>query len=107
MTTLQKNKLFKLLGTHTYTYLEKQEILPTLKNENIICILLEGFAQIVNISYNGEESIVENLYEDDIFGTNVSDINNREYQIRAVENCKVLVIDYKKIKEPRYAFKIA
>ena len=69
MTTLQKNKLFKLLGTHTYSFLEKQEILPTLKSENIICVLLEGFAQIVNISYNGEENIIENLYEDDIFGT--------------------------------------
>lgn len=102
MTTLQKNKLFKLLGTHTYTYLEKQEILPTLKSENIICILLEGFAQIININYNGEENIIENLYEDDIFGTNISDINNSEYQIRAIEKCKVLVIDYKKISETNF-----
>ena len=102
MTTLQKNKLFKLLGTHTYTYYEKQEILPTLKSENIICVLLEGFAQIVNISYNGEENIIENLYENDIFGTNISDINNNEYQIRAVEPCKILVIDYKKLSETNF-----
>ena len=102
MTTLQKNKLFKLLGTHTYTYSEKQEILPTLKSENIICVLLEGFAQIVNISYNGDENVVENLYEDDIFGSNISDINNTEYEIRAVENCKILVIDYKKLSEANF-----
>ncbi len=97
MTTLQKNKLFKLLGTHTYNYSKNQEILPTLKSENIICILLEGFAQIVNISYNGEETIVENIYEENLFGTNISDINNNEFQIRAVENCKLLVIDYNKL----------
>lgn len=102
MTTLQKNKLFKLLGTHTYSYSEKQEILPTLKSENITCILLEGFAQIININYNGEENIIENLYEDDIFGTYISDINNNEFQIRAVEKCKVLVIDYRKISETNF-----
>ena len=102
MTTLQKNKLFKLLGTHTYNYSKNQEILPTLKSENIICILLEGFAQIVNISYNGEETIVENIYEENIFGTNISDINNNEFQIRAVENCKLLVIDYNKLSETNF-----
>ena len=102
MTTLQKTKLFKLLGTHTYTYSAKQEILPTLKTENIICILLEGFAQIININYNGEENIIENLYEENIFGTNISDINNNEYQIRAIENCKILVIDYKKLSEANF-----
>lgn len=102
MTTLQKNKLFKLLGTHTYTYLKKQEILPTLKSENIICILLEGFAQIVNISYNGEEVVVENIYEENIFGSNISDINNDEYQIRAIEDCKVLVIDYDKLSKTNF-----
>ena len=63
---------------YAYTYLKKQEILPTLKSENIICILLEGFAQIVNISYNGEEVVVENIYEENIFGSNISDINNEE-----------------------------
>ena len=93
----KKEKLFKLLETHSYSYNESEEILPTLKNENIICILLKGYAQIVNINYNGEEYISEELFENSIFGTNISGIDYKEYQIIAIESCKVLVIDYKKL----------
>ena len=93
----KKEKLFKLLETHSYSYNESEEILPTLKNENIICILLKGYAKIVNINYNGEEYISEELFENSIFGTNISGIDYKEYQIIAIESCKVLVIDYKKL----------
>lgn len=94
---LQKHKLMKLLKTHTYIFNKNEEILSTSKNENIICILLEGTAHIVNISYNGEEYISEKLEKDSVFGTNISGIDYNEYQIRAVEPCKVLVIQYKEL----------
>ena len=101
ITELQKNKLFKLLATHLYTFNKNEEILQTLKNDNIICILLEGYAQIININYNGEENLVEELYENSVFGTNISDIDYNEYQVRAIEDSKVLVIDYKKLVDPK------
>lgn len=101
ITELQKNKLFKLLATHLYTFNKNEEILQTLKNDNIICILLEGYAHIININYNGEENLVEELYENSVFGTNVSDIDYNEYQVRAIEDSKVLVIDYKKLVDPK------
>ena len=94
---LQKHKLIKLLKTHTYIFNKNEEILPTSKNENIICILLEGKAHIVNISYNGEEYISEKLEKESVFGTNISGIDYNEYQIRAVEPSKVLVIQYKQL----------
>lgn len=97
---LQKHKLIKLLRTHTYTFNKNEEILPTSKNENIICILLEGKAQIVNISYNGEEYISEKLEKESVFGTNISGIDYNEYQIIAVEPSKVLVIQYKQLMNP-------
>ncbi len=97
ITELQKNKLFKLLATHIYTFNKNEEVLQTLKNDNIICILLEGYAHIININYNGEENLVEELYENSVFGTNISDIDYSEYQVRAIEDSKVLVIDYKKL----------
>ncbi len=97
ITELQKIKLFKLLATHIYTFNKNEEILPTLKSENIVCILLEGYAHIVTINYNGEENLVEELYDNSVFGTNISDIDYNEYQIRAIENSKVLVIDYNKL----------
>lgn len=94
---LQKHKLFKILQTHEYSFNKNEEILSTLKGENIICILLEGHAQIVSISYNGEENLIEELYTDSIFGTNISNISDSEYQITALEKSKVLVIDYNKL----------
>ena len=97
---LQKTKLKKLLQAHTYKFNKGEEILQTSKNENIICILLEGQANIVNISYNGEEYISEKLYENSIFGTYISGIDYNEYQIRAVEPSTVLVIQHKKLMEP-------
>ena len=57
-------------------------------------------ANIVNISYNGEEYISEKLYENSIFGTYISGIDSNEYQIRAVEPSTVLVIQHKKLMEP-------
>lgn len=94
---LQKNKIFKILETHIYKFNKNEEILPTLKSENIVCILLEGYANIVNINFNGEENLIEELYENSVFGSSISDINNNDYQIRAIEPSKVLVIDYNKL----------
>lgn len=99
---LQKNKLFKLLETHIYTFNKNEEILSTFKSENIICILLEGYAQIVNISYNGEENLIEELIENSVFGTNISNISDNEYQIRAIKHSKILVIDYNKLINKKY-----
>ena len=66
----QINKLFSLLGVHIYNFKKNQEILPTIKYENIISIILQGYAQIINIDYNGNEIVMENLAKNDIFGTN-------------------------------------
>lgn len=96
----QINKLFNILGVHIYNFKKNQEILPTIKYENIISIILQGHAQIINIEYNGNEIIMENLYKDDIFGTNISATNSEYIQIIAKEETKVLVIDYDKLINP-------
>ena len=96
----QISKLFHILGVHIYNFKKNQEILPTIKYENIISIILHGHAQIINIEYNGNEIIMENLYKDDIFGTNISATNSEYTQIIAKEDTKVLVIDYDKLVNP-------
>lgn len=107
MTELQKNRLFKILATHIYTFYENEEMLSTLKTKNIVCILLDGYAQIVNINYNGDENLIEELTENSVFGTHISNISDPEYQIRAIEKTKVVVIDYNKLintKNTCYAY---
>ena len=101
LSALQLTKLFDLLEVHTYTFNKNEEILPTIKNGNIIGIILQGFAQIVFIEYNGNEIIMENLYKESVFGTNISLTNSDEHQILAKEDTEVLVIDYNKIINPK------
>lgn len=96
----QISKLFHILGVHIYNFKKNQEILPTIKYENIISIILQGYAQIINIDYNGNEIVMENLAKNDIFGTNISATNSEYTQIIAKEETKVLVIDYNKLINP-------
>ena len=97
LSDLQKNKLLKKLESHTYKFNKNEEIIPTLKNTNIICILISGSARILNIDYLGEETVIENLTENSVFGTNISNIDNIECQIKAITDCTVIIIDYIKL----------
>lgn len=101
LTKFQRKKLFDLLEVHFYKFARNQEVLPTLKQENIIGIIMQGSAQIINIEYNGNEIIMEELSKDSVFGTNISLTNSDEHQILAKEDTEVLVIDYNKIINPK------
>ncbi len=93
-------KLFQLLGVHTYTYHKNDEIIPTIKYENIIGIILYGSAQIIHIEYNGNDIILEQLKENSVFGTSISATNTETYHIIAKEDIEVAVIDYDKLIHP-------
>lgn len=93
--------LYDLLEVHIYKFNKNQEILPTIKNENIVGIILSGEAEIIYIEYNGNEIIVENLVKDSVFGSNISSTNDENYQILAKEDAEVLVIDYNKLMNPK------
>lgn len=97
LTKSQINKLYDLLGVHIYNFNKNQEVLPTIKNGNIVGIIVKGSAQIKNIEYNGNEIIIENLETDSVFGTNISLTNNENYEIIAKEDSQVVVIDYDKL----------
>lgn len=101
LSRLQTTKLLELLEVHRYKFNKNEEILPTLKNGNILAILTQGAAQIVYIEYNGNEIIVENLGKESVFGSNISGTNNENCQIIAKEPTEVLVIDYNKLINPK------
>ena len=97
LTSLQKSKLINSLESHIYKFNKNDEMIPTLKDKNIICILLEGHAEIINTNYLGEESLIEELHENSVFGTDISNIDDIECQIKALDDCSVLIIDYNKL----------
>ena len=93
--------LYDLLEVHVYKYSKNQELLPTIKNENIIGIILNGSAQIIYIEYNKNEIIVEDLTKNSVFGSNISSTNDENCEIIAKEDTEVLVIDYNKLMNPK------
>lgn len=101
LSRVQQNKLFNLLGVHIYKFKKNEQILPTIKSENIVGIILEGSAQINYIEYNGNEIIIENLCKDSVFGSNISATNSENCQIISKEDTEVLVIDYNKLYNPK------
>lgn len=97
LTKFQINKLFHLLGVHIYKYSKNQEIVPTIKSEDIVAIVLNGEAQIIMTDYNGNEIVIETLVKDSVFGSSISGTDSDDYQIIAKEDTEVVIIDYNKL----------
>ena len=94
----QKNKLFKLLEAHIYDFNENEEILQTIRGKNIICVVLEGSADMLEINYNGDENLIEKLEEESVFGTAISNMNDPDCQIRSTSSkTKIVVFDYNNV----------
>ena len=92
-----KQKILRLVEANTVVYKKDQTILSTLKNENIIGIILYGYLQIIKTDYNGNVTIIEKLEDNSIFGSMFSNISNQEYQIITKEETKLIIIDYDQI----------
>ncbi len=89
-----KCKLLKLLEANTLLFKKDSTILSTVKEENIIGIIISGYAQIVRTDYNGNRTIIEELEEGAIFGSAISSITSNECDIITKEDTKILIIDY-------------
>lgn len=94
-----KENILKSLEANTFTFKKDTTILSTLKNENIIGIVVSGYIQIIKTDYNGNITIIEKLEDNSIFGSMFSNITNNEYQIVTKENSKIILIDYDRITD--------
>lgn len=92
-----KEKILKLLEANTYTFKKDISILSMIKNDNILCVLVEGNIQIIKTDYNGNITIIEELEKNSVFGSIVSNISNSEYQIITKTDSKILLIEYDRI----------
>lgn len=92
----EKEKLLRLLETNILSFPKNTTMLSSTK-DNIIGIILEGYAQIIRTDYNGNRTIIEELNEESIFGTVISSLKSNEYEVITKENTKVLIIDYDSI----------
>jgi CRP-like cAMP-binding protein len=92
-----QEKLLYTLEAHTYTFPKNSKILANLMDDDIIGFVKEGYMQIKRVDYNGNITIIEELVENSVFGSMLSNLNNTEYEIITKEESKIVVIDYKRI----------
>jgi len=88
----EKDKILSFLEANTLFYKKNTTILKSVKKENIIGIVVEGNIQITKTDYNGNSTIIEDLYESDIFGFDFSTISNSEQNIITKEDSKIIII---------------
>ena len=92
-----KTKLLKDLEVQTYEFTKNEEILKKIKNRNYIGIILQGIIQIIKTDYNGNRTIIEELTDNDIFGSKISSLSNNEYTITTKDKTNIIIIDYEQL----------
>lgn len=97
ITNREKEKILSYLEAHTLTFKKNMTILGSVKQENIISIVISGYLQIIKTDYNGNRTIMEELFENDIFGSTISSINNDEFSIITKEDSKIIIIYFDEI----------
>ena len=97
ITTSNKEKILKSLEGNSLYFKKNNTILTNIKQDDIIGIILEGYIQIVKTDYNGNRTIIEDLYENDIFSSKMSNISNNEYSVVTKEDTKLIIIYFDEI----------
>lgn len=86
-------KMLTCFNTKTLHYKKDSTILSNLANTTQFGIIKSGEAIIIRYNYNGTRTIIENLKENDIFGSFSSSITDDLYVISKSET-DVLMFDY-------------
>lgn len=92
-----QERILKSLEANTYIFKKNNTILSNVKQDNIIGIILEGYLEIIKTDYNGNRTIIEDLFENDVFGSDMSRISSNEYSIQTKEDSKVIIIYFNDI----------
>ena len=88
-----KNNILKELEVYTRTYEKNKRILSSVKNDDIICILISGHIQIVKNDANGNIIIIEDIYDNQIFGSISANISSSDYEIITKEESTIIIIE--------------
>lgn len=90
-------KLMLYLEANSLFFKKNTAILSNLLDENVICLLISGKVQIIKNDFNGNQVIMEILEKNAIFGTTIFGINNNDYEIKTLEDSKIVIIDFNNI----------
>lgn len=97
ITTRNKEKLLRSLRADTISVKKNVNICNLVTDKNSICIVIDGYIKITRINSNGNEIIIDELKEDDVFGSYISYIDNPEYNITTLEDTNLIIVDINEI----------
>ena len=85
--------LLKMLEASSLHFSVNELVSNKIKMNNYIAIVKTGYLHIIKTDSYGNRSLVEVLDEGDIFGTNISNLVNSDYDVIAKEDSLVIFID--------------
>lgn len=92
-----KRKILRILEASTLIFTPNCSVLSSVKWDNMVGYVVSGYLQIIRIDYNGNRTIIEELGENSVFGSNLSSLKNNEFDIIAKSETKIIIIDYQNI----------
>lgn len=96
ITDKNKEKILRILEATSLNFKPNCQILTSVKLNNMIGVVLSGYMQIIRTDYNGNRTIIEELTENDVFGTTISSLTS-ECEIITKEETKIVIIDFNNI----------
>lgn len=90
-------KLKRILKSNTISYQKNVNILSNVNPEEFIAIIDKGSVQLINTDYDGNERIIEDINEGEIFGSISYSLNNEDISCITKEKTQITYIQYKQI----------
>ena len=103
ISNVNKKKLLRILDADSLIVSKNAKVLSTIKNDNVIGIVISGLIHVIRSDYNGNRTLIEELSENDVFGSLLFTFNNDELEMIAKEDTKIIVIDYSSIIATTYS----
>lgn len=90
-------KLKRILKANTVRYQKNVNILSNVNPEDFIAIIDSGSVQLISTDYDGNERVIEDIGEGEIFGSISYSLNNEDISCITKEATQVTYIEYKQI----------
>ena len=98
-----KEKLFKIFRASTVKFTKGLNIIDYMDRTNSIGIIDSGSIDIIQTDYDGNETLIDELATNDIFGSTIySIVLSDECSIVTKENTIVTFIDYREIENAEF-----
>ena len=98
-----KEKLFKIFRASTVKFTKGLNIIDYMDRTNSIGIIDSGSIDIIQTDYDGNETLIDELSTNDIFGSTIySIVLSDECSIVTNENTIVTFIDYREIENAEF-----